>query len=227
MGSWLVAGENAIRQKISSARRYKIPVVAGATPFEIALNAHRLSDYLDLCSDIGMTRIECGFRIMNESHRPQAIVRAAAVRELQVQYELRRQPTGLSLWSALDSLIDDGKEWIEAGAVQLIVKAFEGTSRSGLFNYGGELNIYYADQFAKTFGLHSIMFEAPDAQSQFSLLDHFGADVHLCNVSFEDLLSVEGYRRGLHFSSFARQHFNVQATDGRATEEAANVKASA
>jgi phosphosulfolactate synthase len=47
------------------------------------------------------------------------------------------------------------------------------------------------------------MFEAPDKPSQFVLLDHFGRDVHLCNVRLEELLRVEIYRRGLHSDAFA------------------------
>jgi phosphosulfolactate synthase len=34
-------------------------------------------------------------------------------------------------------------------------------------------------------------------------LDHFGREVHLCNIRLEEVLRVEIYRRGLHSDSFA------------------------
>jgi len=49
------------------------------------------------------------------------------------------------------------------------------------------------------------MFEAPNKPSQFALLDHFGAEVHLCNVRLEEVLRVEIYRRGIHSDAFANQ----------------------
>jgi phosphosulfolactate synthase len=47
------------------------------------------------------------------------------------------------------------------------------------------------------------MFEAPNKPSQFALLDHFGPEVHLCNVRLEEVLRVEIYRRGIHSDAFA------------------------
>ena len=47
--------------------------------------------------------------------------------------------------------------------------------------------------------------EAPTKASQFALLDHFGREVHLCNVRLEELLRVEIYRRGLHSDAFGKE----------------------
>jgi phosphosulfolactate synthase len=52
------------------------------------------------------------------------------------------------------------------------------------------------------------MFEAPNKPSQFALLNHFGREVHLCNVRLEELLRVEIYRRGLHSDAFG--HTNLR-----------------
>jgi phosphosulfolactate synthase len=55
-----------------------------------------------------------------------------------------------------------------------------------------------------------VIFEAPNKPSQFALLNHFGRDVHLCNVRLEELLRVEIYRRGLHSDAFG--HTNLRPT---------------
>ena len=70
----------------------------------------------------------------------------------------------------------------------------------------GRFNHCYADRFADAFGLRTVVFKAPNKPSQFALLDHFGRDVHLCNVRLEEILRVEIYRRGLHSDAFARSN---------------------
>ena len=75
----------------------------------------------------------------------------------------------------------------------------------GLFDDAGNLNRVFADRFAEAFGHKTIMFEAPNKASQFALLDHFGREVHLCNVRLEELLRVEIYRRGLHSDAFCKE----------------------
>jgi phosphosulfolactate synthase len=71
-----------------------------------------------------------------------------------------------------------------------------------LFNTDGKLNTTFADRFANAFGFDTVLFEAPNKPSQFALLNHFGAQVHLCNVRLEEVLRVEIYRRGLHSDAF-------------------------
>src|SRR5438034_9816216 len=57
MACWMVANENVTRRKIAAARSYGVPTVTGGGPFEIAVAQGHLPDYLDLCADIGVTRI--------------------------------------------------------------------------------------------------------------------------------------------------------------------------
>jgi phosphosulfolactate synthase len=82
----------------------------------------------------------------------------------------------------------------------------------GLFDDEGKFNNAYADRFASAFGLDVIMFEAPNKPSQFALLNHFGREVHLCNVRLEELLRVEIYRRGLHSDAFGHDNLRPKKT---------------
>jgi phosphosulfolactate synthase len=66
--------------------------------------------------------------------------------------------------------------------------------------------VTFADRFVNAFGHRAVMFEAPNKPSQFALLDHFGSEVHLCNVRLEELLRVEIYRRGLHSDAFSKEN---------------------
>jgi phosphosulfolactate synthase len=204
MACWQIATETATRRKIAAARSHNVPTVTGGGPFEVAVAQGQLEAYLDLCADLGITRIECGEGFTELPLKPQAIVKMAHERGLAVQYEMGKKHEGPFTEESLDEAISRGRAWLDAGAVQLVVEARESALGVGTFGNDGSLNTAFADRFAEEFGLNIAMFEAPNKPSQFAMLDHFGPRVHLCNVRLEELLRVEIYRRGLHSDAFAK-----------------------
>jgi phosphosulfolactate synthase len=204
MACWQIANETATRRKIAAARSHNVPTVTGGGPFEVAVAQGQLEAYLDLCADLGITRIECGEGFTELSLKPQTIVKMARERGLAVQYEMGKKHEGPFTEESLDEAISRGRVWLDAGAVQVVVEARESALGVGTFGNDGSLNTAFADRFAEEFGLETAMFEAPNKPSQFAMLDHFGQRVHLCNVRLEELLRVEIYRRGLHSDAFAK-----------------------
>jgi len=216
MACWMIALESATRRKIAAAKARGVPTVTGGGPFEIAVAQGQLPLYLDLCADIGVTRIECaeGFTELHSDARE--IVRLARDRGLEVQFELGKKHGGAFKEDMIDELIEQGRRWLDAGAVQLVVEARESALGVGLFDDQGRFNAAFADRFANAFGLGVVMFEAPNKPSQFAMLEHFGRNVHLCNVRLEELLRVEIYRRGLHSDAFGKPNLRP-ALPARAT----------
>jgi phosphosulfolactate synthase len=206
MACWMIANEDVTRQKIAVAKKYHVPTTTGGGPFEVAYVQGKLQQYLDLVADFGFTRIECGEGFTDISLNAQEIVKMANDRGLEVQFELGKKHTGAFTQDVVEALINQGKRWLEAGAVQLVVEARESAKGVGLFDDEGNLNVGFADRFANAFGHRVVMFEAPNKPSQFALLDHFGREVHLCNVRLEELLRVEIYRRGLHSDAFNKEN---------------------
>ena len=206
MACWMIANESATRRKIAAAKRFNVPTVTGGGPFEVAVSQGQLPAYLDLCADIGVTRIECGEGFTELRLSPRSIIRMAEERGLEVQFELGKKHGGAFTDDAVGGLLDQGQRWLDAGALQLVVEARESALGVGLFDDTGKLNTVFADRFAATFTLHTILFEAPNKPSQFALLDHFGREVHLCNVRLEEVLRVEIYRRGLHSDAFGKDN---------------------
>ena len=204
MACWMIANESATRRKIVAAKSHGVPTVTGGGPFEIAVAQGRLEAYLDLCADVGVTRIECGEGFTDLRSDARDIVRMAHDRRLEVQFELGKKHGGAFQENVVDELIEQGKRWIDAGAVQLVVEARESARGVGLFDDQGNFNAAFAERFANVFGLAVVIFEAPNKSSQFAMLEHLGREVHLCNVRLEELLRVEIYRRGLHSDSFGR-----------------------
>jgi phosphosulfolactate synthase len=204
MACWLIADESATRAKVASARANQVATTAGGGPFEIAVAQGRLDDYLDLCASIGLDRIECGEGFTESELAPGTIVSMAQARGLEVQFELGKKHGGSFADEAVTELVDQGHEWLAAGAVELIVEGRESAQDVGLFDADGTLDVRFAERFADAFGLGVVTFEAPTKASQFALLDHFGPAVRLSNVRLEELLRVEIYRRGLHSDAFDR-----------------------
>jgi phosphosulfolactate synthase len=202
MACWLIADERATRRKIQLAHKYGVPTVTGGGPFEIAVAQGELPGYLDLCADVGVTRIECGQGFTESDLKPREIVAAAASHGLDVQMELGKKHDGAFNQQTLNAWLDRGQEWLDAGAVQLVVEARESAQGVGLFDANGNLNTEFAECFVTRFGFDTVMFEAPNKPSQFALLKHFGRQIHLCNVRLEELLRVEIFRRGLHSDAF-------------------------
>lgn len=206
MACWLIADEAITRRKVAAARACGVPTVTGGGPFEIAVAQGCLPEYLDLCADVGVTRIECGEGFTDLRLSPTEVIGMARERGLDVQFELGKKHNGAFSGDIVESLIAQGRRWIEAGASEVVVEARESAQGVGVFDDEGNFNPRLADRFADAFGLTTVMFEAPNKPSQFALLNHFGRQVRLSNVRLEELLRVEIYRRGLHSDAFGREN---------------------
>lgn len=204
MACWMIADEKVTRRKVAAAKKWKVRTTTGGGPFEVAFAQGQLPAYLDLVADVGMDRIECGEGFTDPDLKPKDIVRMANQRGLEVQFELGKKHGGAFSEDTVEALIDQGRTWLDAGALQLVVEARESAAGVGLFDEKGNFNGKFADKFAHAFGHKTVIFEAPNKPSQFALLDHFGPEVHLCNVRLEEVLRVEIYRRGLHSDAFAK-----------------------
>jgi phosphosulfolactate synthase len=205
MACWMVANETVSRQKLAAARAQGVTTVAGGGPFEVALGRGRLPAYLDLCADMGFGRIEAGQGFTDVALDPAAVLSMAGERGLEVQFELGSKHGGPFTRDTVQALVADGRRWLDAGAVELVVEARESAQGVGLFDQGGRFRPGLADVLAAAFGLQRVTFEAPTKASQFALLDHFGCQVGLANVRLEELLRVEIYRRGLHADAYAKR----------------------
>ena len=219
MACWQVCNEDVTRWKVAACDQYKVPTVTGGGPFEVAVQQGQLPLYLDLVADIGITRIEAGEGFTDLPLAPSEVVKMAQERGLEVQFELGKKHEGAFTGDVVTGLIEQGKRWLDAGALQLVVEARESAQGVGLFDEKGAFNASYADRFVEAFGFDVCIFEAPNKPSQFALLNHFGPEVHLCNVRLEEILRVEIYRRGLHSDAF--EHENLRPHVRKAAPTAA------
>ena len=202
MACWLVGGEQSYRAKIAFARERGVTTVTGGGPFEIAVSLGKLDEYLALVADMGIARIEAGQGFTDMPLAPEEVARQARAYGLDLQFELGKKHDGAFGEDTVGELIEQGKAWLDAGAVHLVVEARESAAGVGIFDDDGRMNCEAADRLARAFGLERLVFEAPNKPSQFGLLRHFGPEVALSNVRLEELLRVEIFRYGLHSDAF-------------------------
>ena len=214
MAGWMIANEAVTRRKVALCRDAGVSTVTGGGPFEIAVAQGHLPEYLDLVADIGFSRIEAGMGFTDMPLPAEQVLLAAVARGLEVQLELGKKHDGAFTSDVVGGLIDQGRRWLGAGAVQVVIEARESARGVGIFDEDGALDLAAADRFAEAFGLETCTFEAPDKRSQFALLDHFGPSVHLCNIRLEEILRVEIYRRGLHSDAFLHDNLRPSRPDG-------------
>src|SRR5438034_6388599 len=91
MACWMVAKESATRRKVAAAKKHRVPTVTGGGPFEVAVAQGQLSAYLDLCAEIGVTRIECGEGFTEMNLKAADVIKMASERGLDVQFELGKK----------------------------------------------------------------------------------------------------------------------------------------
>ena len=202
MACWQIADDGVTRRKFAAARRFNVPTCTGGGPFEVASVFGKVPEYLDLCADMGASRIEAGEGFTNVGRDPVGINRAAAARGLEVQYEMGGKTSGAFTPEGIETLVDTAKRWLDAGTKCIVVEGRESAQDVGLFAKDGKMNAGLADRLLRAIGTDAIVFEAPTKQSQFAFLNHFGPHVQISNVRLEELLRVEIYRRGLHSDAF-------------------------
>jgi len=208
MACWQIADEAATRRKVQAARRAGVTTCTGGGPFEVAATFGKLPEFLDVCADIGVHRIEAGEGFTEQDLNAVEIVRLAAERGMDVQYEAGKKHDGTFTSDVVDGLLDEGQRWLDAGAKSIVIEGRESALNVGLFDGQGKVNASFAERFVKAWGFDRVVFEAPNKPSQFALLNHFGPMVQMSNVRLEELLRVEIYRRGLHSDAF--EHENLR-----------------
>ncbi len=205
MACWQVCNEQATREKINAAKLAGVKVCTGGGPFEVATACNHLPQYLDMCAELGFDRVEAGEGFIDLHLSAKEVVGLASERGLEVHFEVGEKHSGAFTPQVVAEIIEQGKEWLDAGAKQLVVEARESAENVGLFDSHGNLDLKGAESFVEAFGMEQIIFEAPNKASQFAFIRHFGPEVELCNVRLEELLRVEIYRRGLHSDAFMHE----------------------
>src|SRR5215212_9901220 len=127
-------------------------------PFDPGYDPATLESHLEqsahlMSALIGLDRIECGEGFTEHRLDPSAVVAMARERGLEVEFEMGKKHGGPFTADSLAESIEQGRQWLDAGAVMLVVEARESARGVGLFDEAGVFEPAFADEFAAAFGL--------------------------------------------------------------------------
>ena len=201
MACWLVADEEAraTRSRPPAARRpdgHRRRAVRGRG------RAGRAPRYLDLCADIGVTRIECGegFTARWRSSRRQSSPMAARARPrgpVRARQEARRRVHRAGRRGARRP----GPALARGGRAPAGHRGARERLRRRAVRRGGPARAALADASPTRSGSARHV-RGADQGEPVRAARSLRPVVHLCNVRLEELLRVEIYRRGIHSDCF-------------------------
>ncbi len=193
-----VGYDYSAKETIMLAHRYNIPTSTRIRTGNTVTVRGVLPVYFDLCAGASVSRIQCRMENLQAGTRPREVIVLADDRNLDVQFEFdNRGRYDANGWKSRDKLLDTAKEWLDSGAVNLVAGIMEPRKAAGSFI----LNLEFAEQLASLFGLHAVMFKAPNERAQDTLLAYFGEETHLCDVSLSNVARVEK-QRDIEVASF-------------------------
>jgi phosphosulfolactate synthase len=180
--------------KITLLRRHRVQPCLGGTLLEVAWLQGRAKDCLSWAAEagIGMAEISRGVAPMTPAEKAELI--AYAAQELVAVSEVGSKDPACSVVAA--EWRDEVARDLDAGSWKVVAEGRE-SGTVGLYDPSGRVRVDVADAIASVDGAGRILFEAPKKDQQSWLIRHFGVDVNLANVAYEDVLGVEALRLGL------------------------------
>ncbi|RNB75070.1 phosphosulfolactate synthase [Brevibacillus panacihumi] len=193
-----------LRQKLELAKAYGLQIMPGGTFFEIALLSTPVSQYMETICQLGFTAVEIsdGTFPLSQKERREAIMSGLAC-GLTVYTEFGKKDANYR--AEKEELLQTLAADLDAGASHVIVEARE-SGTVGVFDRNGNIDQLFVQDVtdaAKEMGTR-LIWEAPEKEQQVHLIQTLGSNVHLGNIAYSDVLSVETLRRGLRGDTAAR-----------------------
>ncbi|MFC5447949.1 phosphosulfolactate synthase [Paenibacillus aestuarii] len=186
-----------LRTKIEMAKAKGICVYPGGTFLEVAIAKQAIPSFFEMILALGYTGLEVsdGTIEVNRKLRNELILRGVE-EGLQVITEYGKKGWGSSI--ELEELIETVTLDAQFGAELVTIEARESGMGVGIFDALGNCKDEELQQVLCAIPSQQLLlWEAPLKNQQVHLLQTLGPDVHLGNISTQDIISLEALRRGL------------------------------
>lgn len=201
-GTSMVYPARVLRDKLALVRAREIVAYPGGTLFEACALDQQTHEYLDTITNLGFNAVEIsdGTIDVTSAARREAIAAAIdrgliAVTEVGKKNPYRR----LTPPEVAERVLED----FEAGAHHVVMEGRESGKGVGLYDEHGEIDLRAVDEVRRVVGdlTDRIIWEAPLAKQQASLIRKFGVNVGLGNVPPGDVVALEALRARLRFET--------------------------
>jgi phosphosulfolactate synthase len=186
-----------LSQKLQLAKEYGLQIMPGGTFFEIALRQTSLFQYMKTIANLGFNAVEISDGTFPLATRLRKEAIAAGVEAgLTVFTEFGKKEAQYR--AERDELLQTLASDLASGASHVIVEARE-SGTVGVFDQEGKFDHHFVLDVVEAARENKdrLIWEAPQKEQQVSLIQLLGSNVHLGNIAYADVLSVETLRRGL------------------------------
>jgi len=180
--------------KITLLRRHEVQPCLGGTLLEVSWLQGRAKDCLSWAAEAGFGMVEISRGVAPMTLEDKAELIAYASEEFVAVSEVGSKDPACSVVAA--EWRDEVARDLDAGSWKVVAEGRE-SGTVGLYDPCGAVRVDVADAIASVDGAKRILFEAPKKDQQSWLIRHFGVEVNLANVAYEDVLGVEALRLGL------------------------------
>lgn len=193
----------ALKEKISIALEYKVPVYPGGTFFEIALWQKKAETFFHKLIEIGFKWVEIsdGTIEIPSSQRTAAIEDALfcglhVITEVGKKEIAKQQDENILIQTALRDL--------NAGASWVIIEARESGQGIGIYDSKGIIINEKLAKLSSDLPVEKIIWEAPLKSQQARLINDFGPNVNLGNIPPNEAMALEALRMGYRSDTWKR-----------------------
>jgi phosphosulfolactate synthase len=196
IGSAVITGR--LEEKIQVYQESGIRVYFGGTTFEKFYSQGKLDYFLEIHRLLGVGIIEVSDGTIDIPDKIKFPIIERFAKEFTVIAEVGCKD---------NCVVYDCEDWIrqvkgcfEAGAWKVTIEGRE-SGTAGIYDHSGKPR-NELDAIAEAFPSDDMIIEAPKGANQIDMINRFGANVNLGNVSPTEVLVLESQRLGLRYDTF-------------------------
>ncbi len=200
-GTTLLYDEELLREKIAILRAANIDINPGGTCGEIAVYQGEYDQFLANARDLGFTTIEVsdGTITMDDATR-ERIVKKTLDAGFKVVSEVGKKDSALSL--SVEEMIRQIQRDLDYGVDKVTIESRSSAQGIGVYDAKGQVKGDDVDQITAAVDCRRLIWEAPNKDGQEYFIKRMGNNVNLGNIKPEDIIPLEGLRRGLRGDTF-------------------------
>ena len=176
--------------------KHKIVSTPGGTLFEYFYQKNDLQSFRDLLKEFNFHAVELSRGTVSISDKEYAKLISQFSTDFRVFSEVGFKSPELSDQMSPSDWIRSCQHSLDAGAEMVILEARE-SGTAGIVDQDGMIKTPLLTHLVSTLGLDSILFEAPVKSMQAHLINLFGTDVNLGNISLQSILPLQALRQRL------------------------------
>ena len=193
-GSLLIDPE--LKDKKVLLDEHKIESTPGGTLFEYFYQKNDLESFRELLRNLNFQAVELSRGTVSISDNEYFNLISQFSTDFKVFSEVGFKSPELSDQMSPSDWIRSCQLSLDAGAEMVILEARE-SGTAGIVDQDGMIKTPLLMHLVSTLGLDSILFEAPVKSMQAHLINLFGTDVNLGNISLQSILPLQALRRRL------------------------------